>query len=177
MGSLRTVVLNGLRLRRRDTSLELRLVLGALAVFGLLAGDGHGVWVALPGHLGINVSALALVGHACAVVAFAPYALRPVERETCSLDEERCVLYLRGRGAGELQARVLTEIALGRSAPEICEDLHVARGTVNAYRAQGYELLGVHSSRELADLLARDVGCVPSAGKRVPSVDDPATSA
>ena len=169
--------LNGLRLRRRDTSLELRLVLGALTVFGLLAGDGHGVWVALPGHLGIDLSALALVGHACAVVAFAPYALRPVERETCSLDEERCVLYLRGRGARERQARVLTEIALGRSAPEICEDLHVARGTVNAYRAQGYELLRVHSSRELADLLARDVGCVPSAGKTAPSAENEETGA
>ena len=89
---------------------------------------------------------------------------------------ERCVLYLRGRGAGELQARVLTEIALGRSTPEICEGLHVARGTVNAYRAQGYELLGVHTSRELEGLLARDVGRVPSAGKTRPSAEESETS-
>ena len=95
---------------------------------------------------------------------------------TTTLDEERCVLYLRGRGAGELQAHVLTQIALGRSAPDICESLHVARGTVNAYRAQGYELLGVHSSRELTDLLARDVGRVPSAGKTRPSADDSVTT-
>lgn len=47
-----------------------------------------------------------------------------------------------------------------------------ARRTVNAYRAHGYELLGVHSSRELADLLARDVGFVPSAGKKTPPADD-----
>ena len=71
---------------------------------------------------------------------------------------------------------MLTEIALGRSTPEICEALSVARGTVNAYRAQGYDLLGVHTSRELADLLARDVGLVPSAGKRTPSADDCETS-
>lgn len=167
----------GLRLRRRESSLELRLVLGALATFGLLAGDGQGVWVELPGHLGIEVSALALVGHAIAVAALAPYVMSPLEREATELDEERCVLYLRGRGAGELQARVLTEIALGRSAPEICEALHVARGTVNAYRAQGYELLGVHSSKELEGLLARDEGRVPSAGKNAPSAEDSATSA
>ena len=86
------------------------------------------------------------------------------------------MLYLRGRGAGELQARVLTEIALGRSTPEVCENLNVARGTVNAYRAQGYELLGVHSSRELADLLARDVGYVPSAGKKIPSAENGKTT-
>ena len=52
-----------------------------------------------------------------------------------------------------------------------------AHGTVNAHRAQGYELLGVHSSRELADLLARDVGFVPSAGKKTPPADDCETSA
>ncbi len=92
------------------------------------------------------------------------------------LDEERRVLYLRGRGAGELQAHVLLKIALGLSAPEVCEALHVAAGTVNAYRAQGYELLGVHSSRQLADLLARDVGCVPSVGKNIPPADGSDTS-
>ncbi|WP_417230085.1 LuxR C-terminal-related transcriptional regulator [Thermophilibacter sp.] len=92
------------------------------------------------------------------------------------LDEERCVLYLRGRGAGELQAHVLLKIALGLSTPEVCEALHVAPGTVNAYRAQGYELLGVHTSRQLAALLARDVGLIPSAGKNSPLADDSDTS-
>ena len=52
-----------------------------------------------------------------------------------------------------------------------------AHGTVGACRAQGYELLGVHSSRELAYLLARDVGFVPSAGKKTPPADDCETSA
>lgn len=92
------------------------------------------------------------------------------------LDEERCVLYLRGRGAGELQAHVLLKIALGLSTPEVCEALHVAPGTVNAYRAQGYELLGVHTSRQLSALLTRDVGLIPSAGKNSPLADDSDTS-
>ena len=52
----------------------------------------------------------------------------------------------------------------------------MARGTVNAYRAQGYELLGVHTSRELEGLLARDVGRVPSAGKTRPSAEESETS-
>lgn len=86
------------------------------------------------------------------------------------------MLYLRGRGAGELQAHVLVKIALGLSTPEVCEVLHVAPGTVNAYRAQGYELLGVHTSRQLADLLVKDVGFVPSAGKKRPLADDSDTS-
>lgn len=168
--------LRGMRVRPRWATSRLGLVLLALALFGLLAGSGwYGLEVHVPGGF-LNLNALGVLGNACAVAALAPYLLWPRERVTTSLDEERCVLYLRGRGAGELQAHVLTEIALGRTTPEICESLHVARGTVNAYRAQGYELLGVHSSRELTDLLARDVGRVPSAGKTRPSADDSVTT-
>lgn len=168
--------LRGMRVRPRWATSRLGLVLLALALFGLLAGSGwYGLEVHVPGG-SLNLNALGVLGNACAVAALAPYLLWPRERVTTSLDEERCVLYLRGRGAGELQAHVLTEIALGRTTPEICESLHVARGTVNAYRAQGYELLGVHSSRELTDLLARDVGRVPSAGKTRPSADDSVTT-
>ena len=168
--------LRGMRVRLRWTTSRLCLVLLALALFGLLAGGGwYGLEVQVPGG-SISLNALGVLGNACAVAALAPYLLWPRERVTTSLDEERCALYLRGRGAGELQAHVLTEIALGRTAPEICESLHVARGTVNAYRAQGYELLGVHTSRELTDLLARDVGRVPSAGKTQPSADGSVTT-
>ena len=113
-----------------------------------------------------------MVEIALALAVLAPHLLWPKARESMRLDEERCVLYLRGRGAGELQAHVLVKIALGLSAPEVCEALHVAPGTVNAYRAQGYGLLGLHTSRQLADLLAKDVGLVPSAGKNKPLADD-----
>lgn len=173
--------LRGMRVRHREASGRLVLVLVTLVAFGFSAGGMDPLWVSLPSQGApqtmVSLSLVALVGYVASLVLFAPHLLWPVVREVTTLDEERCVLYLRGRGAGELQARVLTEIALGRSAPEICEALHVVRGTVNAYRAQGYELLGVHSSKELADLLARDVGRVPSAGKREPSAEDSATSA
>lgn len=163
--------LQGMRLRHRETSGRLALVLIALAGLGLCAGGSQPIWVELPSRSMVSASVPAAVGYDIALVLLAPHLLWPHERVSNELDVERCVLYLRGRGSGELQARVLVEIALGRSAPEICESLHVARGTVSAYRAQGYERLGVHSSRELADLLARDVGFVPSAGKNQPSAD------
>ena len=167
--------LRDMRLRRRGVTGRLALVLAATAFFGLLVGGRNGVSLFF-GHAMVSLNALALPAQAVFVALLAPHLLWPVEREAMGLDVERCVLYLRGRGAGELQARVLTQIALGRATPEICEALHVARGTVNAYRAQGYELLGVHSSRELADLLVRDVGLVPSVGKVRPLTDECETS-
>ena len=160
-----------LRVRARLVTGRLGLVLLALILFGLVVGASDSAQLELLGHLMVSASLVAIPVYVGCVVWLAPYLLWPYSREATGLDEERCVLYLRGRGAGELQARVLTEIALGRSTPEICESLHVARGTVNAYRAQGYELLGVHTSRELEDLLARDVGRVPSAGKTRPPAD------
>lgn len=171
--------LRGMRVRHRELSGRLVLVLVTLVALGFSMGGMDPLWVFLPSQgapqTSVSLSLVAAVGYAVSLALFAPHLLWPVVREVTMLDEERCVLYLRGRGAGELQARVLTEIALGRSTPEICEELHVARGTVNAYRAQGYELLGVHTSRELENLLARDVGRVPSAGKTRPPAEESET--
>lgn len=168
--------LRDMRVRPRRLTAGLSVVLLALAAAGMLVGGG---WYGLEVRLGsetLSVNAFAPVAYAVALALLAPHLLWPKTREALRLDEERCVLYLRGRGAGELQAHVLLKIALGLSTPEVCEALHVAAGTVNAYRAQGYELLGIHSSRQLADLLARDVGFVPSAGKNEPPADDSDTS-
>lgn len=168
--------LRDMRVRPRRLTAGLSIVLLALAAAGMLVGGG---WYGLEVRLGsetLSVNAFAPVAYAVALALLAPHLLWPKTREALRLDEERCVLYLRGRGAGELQAHVLLKIALGLSTPEVCEALHVAAGTVNAYRAQGYELLGIHSSRQLADLLARDVGFVPSAGKNGPPADDSDTS-
>lgn len=168
--------LRDMRVRPRRLTAGLSVVLLALAATGMLVGGG---WYGLEVRLGsetLSVNAFAPVAYAVALALLAPHLLWPKTREALRLDEERCVLYLRGRGAGELQAHVLLKIALGLSTPEVCEALHVAAGTVNAYRAQGYELLGIHSSRQLADLLARDVGFVPSAGKNEPPADDSDTS-
>ena len=168
--------LRDMRVRPRRLTTGLSVVLLALLVAGTLVGGGwYGVELVLD-FATLSVNAFAPIAYAVALAVLAPHLLWPKTRESMRLDEERCVLYLRGRGAGELQAHVLLKIALGLSTPEVCEALHVAAGTVNAYRAQGYELLGVHSSRQLADLLARDVGYAPSAGKNIPPADDSDTS-
>lgn len=165
--------LRGMRVRARRAEPGLCVILLAVLLLGMLVGGGASGLMIPVGSYYFDAGVFASAVYVGAVVALAPHLLWPGDvHEETTLDVERCVLYLRGRGAGELQARVLTEIALGRSTPEICEVLAVARGTVNAYRAQGYDLLGVHSSRELADLLARDVGFVPSAGKSKPLAED-----
>lgn len=96
---------------------------------------------------------------------------------------ERCVLYLRGRGLGELEARAVALVAQGRGAQGICEELHIARGTLNSYRAHAYASLGVHSRADLAALLCRDVGglggtdvSTPLADQNKPSTEDAKTS-
>lgn len=168
--------LRDMRVRPRQLTRGLSVVLLALLAAGMLVGGGrYGLEVRLGSDM-LSVNAFAPIAHAVALAALAPHLLWPKTRESMRLDEERCVLYLRGRGAGELQAHVLLKIALGLSTPEVCEALHVAPGTVNAYRAQGYELLGVHTSRQLSALLTRDVGLIPSAGKNSPLADDSDTN-
>ena len=163
--------LRDMRVRPRRLATGLSVVLLALLGAGTLVGGGwYGVELVFD-YSTLSVNAFAPVAYAVALAVLASHLLWPKTRESMRLDEERCVLYLRGRGGGELQAHVLVKIALGLSTPEVCEVLHVAPGTVIAYRAQGYELLGVHTSRQLSDLLAKDVGFVPSAGKYRPSAE------
>ena len=132
-----------------------------ISIFGIVSIDINWVYIAT------------VVGYPLGVLWLASAVLLPKDEvaEAFLADEERCVLYLRGRGLGELESRVVTWIASGAGTQLICDRLHVAPGTVNAYRARAYARLGVHSRRELAGLLARDVGRVPSAGKTRPPAD------
>ena len=158
---------------------------GAVALQGLLLGGLPGTnspVIGIFGLVNIDINLLgiaAMVGYPLGVLWLASAALLPRDAlsEGLLADEDRCVLYLRGRGLGELEARVVTRIASGAGTQLICSQLHVAPGTVNAYRARAYARLGVHSSRELAELLARDVGVVPSAGKNAPSAESMETGA
>ncbi|HJA29345.1 MAG TPA: LuxR C-terminal-related transcriptional regulator [Candidatus Olsenella pullicola] len=158
---------------------------GAVALQGLLLGGLPGTSspvISIFGFVSVDINWLgvaAMVGYPLGVLWLASAALLPKDdvAEGLLADEDRCVLYLRGRGLGELEARVVTWIASGAGTQLICSRLHVAPGTVNAYRARAYARLGVHSSRELAELLARDVGVVPSAGKNVPSAESSETGA
>ena len=149
------------------TSLSRRmlLVLGALLAQGILLGgpDFPRQPLIIGGGLGLDLSFLliaAAIAYPVSVLWLAARSLAPAHVLLDPLPDERdrCVLYLRGRGLRELEAQVALRIALGESASGICKELNVAPGTVNAYRAHAYTLLRVHSSRELAALLERDVG-------------------
>lgn len=157
-------------LRWPTLSVRLVAVLLALLVLGLTAGGRLGIWIPVPsGSMDAAVVAFPLY---CLAWAFlVPYVADPGLDAPVGLCERRCLLYLQGRGMGEIQAQVLLHIAKGERTPDICERLFVARGTVNAYRAQGYELLGIHTRNELAALLARDTGVRPSADKNRPSAE------
>lgn len=74
-------------------------------------------------------------------------------------DSARALHVLQGRGLSELEASVLLAIAHGEKPTEIAERLSIARGTINSYRLRGYRQLGIHSRRELVELLGKD-GCV-----------------
>lgn len=153
--------------RTMRASVRLGLILATLVALGFFLGGATGLVLHLGGQI-ISGEMFALVGYCVGLAWLLPYVSDGGLDTPLALDERRCVYYLRGRGAGELQAQVLLAIARGAGAAAICRELHVARGTVNAYRAQGYELLGVHSRRELAGLLERDTGVRPSTGEKLP---------
>ena len=164
---------------RPSMSTRCAFLCGAVALQGLLLGGLPGTSspvVSIFGIVSVDVNWLNIamvVGYPLGVLWLASAVLLPKDEVADGLlaDEERCILYLRGRGLGELESRVVTWIASGAGTQLICDRLHVAPGTVNAYRARAYARLGVHSSRELAKLLARDVGVVPSAGRKAPSAE------
>ena len=79
-------------------------------------------------------------------------------RQLSRKQTDRALRYLEGRGLGELQARVALGIALGQSTREICSSCQTTRATVKSYRLRSYQTLGVHSARELREMLLRDTG-------------------
>lgn len=78
--------------------------------------------------------------------------------EGVSEQKERSILYLRGRGMGELQAEVIADLARGLSPLEICVRRSTTLATVRSYRHRGYRLLDVHSLAELRNLLVKEAG-------------------
>ncbi len=64
-------------------------------------------------------------------------------------DADVVLKHLRSCGLNELQAQIALLIARGDSESEICDQLHIARGTVKSYRSRIYVALGVHSAAEL----------------------------
>lgn len=94
----------------------------------------------------------------CLVVVCYLYQLRGRRAEPGASETVRSVLYLRGRGLGELEAQAASLIARGFPNDTICEFLHISPGTLNSYRFRTYSILGIHSRTELKEILDRDVG-------------------
>lgn len=123
--------------------------------------------VAVAGVLSLDPS-LALSLSLAIVTVASPFALRllcvgrdQVDASPHRLDSDRPLLYLRGRGLSEVDAHILVEIARGRSTPEICRALHVSEGSVNTARFKAYRTLGIHSRRELVEILLLETGAAP----------------
>lgn len=72
--------------------------------------------------------------------------------------DERMVGYLVGRGLSDPHARIVADIAQGKTSGEIIRTRFYSRGSVNDARRKGYALLGVRSQEELARLIRREMG-------------------
>ena len=71
--------------------------------------------------------------------------------------EALAVELLRERGLNETQVKVALCIADGLGEREVCERLHLARGTVKSYRSLVYRTFGVHGAAELREALRMPV--------------------
>lgn len=71
---------------------------------------------------------------------------------------KRTIMYLEGRGLGELQAQVLLDLASGYGVNEVAARRCTTVATVRSYRQRSYDALGVHSMSELRKLLSREAG-------------------
>lgn len=101
------------------------------------------------------VACLVMVSKPCLDLALRSHAARstdPVDEKAEKFD------YLVTRGLGETEARIALLTSRGYTRPQICSMLNVAPGTVNAARSSSYAKLGVHSARELAELLGKIPG-------------------
>lgn len=167
----------------RDGSLDWQGAGGALFAFGagLIAGDfflnhigdrfAYGYRAPffdfLPEGDGARIVALclSLVLFSAAflsVVVYCIYMRRFAARshalESLSHDvDERMVGYLVGRGLGDSYARIVADIAQGKTSGEIVRTRFYSRGFINDARRKGYALLGVRSQEELAALIQNEM--------------------
>ena len=72
--------------------------------------------------------------------------------------EARCIELSRDYGLTEAEMRILDQVARGRSARYIAEDLGVSFNTVRTHIRHIYEKLSIHSKQELIDLVESGEG-------------------
>lgn len=97
--------------------------------------------------LGFALYVMTVLAELC-ICGFA-FHRRAKDAPKVPVPSEAIASYLCALGLGDLQAAVLLDTAAGLTRPQICAKRHVAEGTVNDYRRQGYRVLGVKSAREL----------------------------
>lgn len=72
--------------------------------------------------------------------------------------ETRCIELSRDYGLTEAEMRILDQVARGRSARYIAEDLGISFNTVRTHIRHIYEKLSIHSKQELIDLVESGEG-------------------
>lgn len=92
-------------------------------------------------------------------------------------EQDRALLYMRGRGLSDTESNVLLRISMGMGIEDLCQSLSIAPGTVNTCRRMGYKKLAIHSKLELRDILQKDAGlrfgCVDSSSWRGKGSSEP----
>lgn len=98
-------------------------------------------------------SALFLTATACAAIAIANVVRGESRNISFIKAPDAVTLLFRTHGLSETEISVLLEIVRGLSGPEIAKALHCSAGSVNSARRNGYRKLGVHSKRQLVELV------------------------
>lgn len=123
-------------------------VMGQSAVSASIHG---GQWL-----LGALMPASELLFLICGLVAFVFLAMPRTHfanEEFWKNQEQSVVLYLRSRGLGELEVKTISGVLQGKANAQIARDSHYALGSVNSARWSAYRKLGIHSKKELSELL------------------------
>lgn len=106
--------------------------------------------------LGALMPAFELLFLIAGLVAFAFLTMQRLSFEDEELwrnQEQSVVLYLRSRGLGDLEVKTVSGVLQGKPSTQIARDFHYALGSVNSARWSAYRKLGIHSKKELSELL------------------------
>ena len=114
-----------------------------------------GVTQGLPGLAQMLLLAILIL---CAHVVSSNWSTRPDGELPIDEMTNRAVLYLRGRGLSEVQARAIAHLAFGASPQKVSALCHVSTGSLGTFRARAYKKLGVNNMDDLRVLLEREAG-------------------
>ena len=138
-----------------STSWPLFVSTGLLALRSNLPG-----LVSLSAAAGLLLGAMLLLGLA-AILWLARDSLTEERAKRARVStpsfDKRVLALCESRGLGETQAAIVLCIVRGMSGGEICGELSVSPGTVNAARTSAYRAFGVHSAASLTELVLRAV--------------------